>query len=184
MDNRDAGVHSQHRAWDPVALPPHRWLLEGATVGFVGGAAVALWFLLLDALTRVPLYTPAALGSVLFFGATGPQEVHRTVATIGGYTIVHFGVFVALGALFTWMVDRVQSTPRQWLIMVLAFILLDGLFAGTVAMIGEWAIQSIGVWAVAIGNLVAVVVMGAMVWLTHPQLRRQFAAHAPVHTSV
>jgi len=58
---------------------------------------------------------------VLFFGATGPEEVHRTFATIGGYTLIHFAVFATLGALFTWMVDKVQSTPRQWLIMLLAF---------------------------------------------------------------
>ena len=184
MAYKDTDVHSQHRSWDPVALPPHRWLPEGVAVGFVGGAAVALWFLILDALTRTPLYTPAALGSVLFFGANGPAEMHRTLGTIGGYTIVHFAVFAALGALFTWMVDKVQSTPRQWLIMLLAFILLDGLFAGTVAVLGEWVIQSIGVWAVAIGNLVAVGIMAAMVWATHPQLRRQVTASAPIQTSV
>jgi hypothetical protein len=120
---------------------------------------------------------------LLFFGATGPADIRRTFAVIGGYTILHFAVFMALGALFVWMVDRVQSAPRRWLMMVLAFILLDGLFAGTIAMLGEWVIASIGVWAIVVGNVVAVLAMGAMIWATHPELRHQLVDRT-VHTTV
>jgi len=112
----------------------------------------------------------AALGSVLFFGAAGPEEIRRTVPVVAGYTLLHFAVFLALGALFSWMVDKVESAPRRWLMMLLSFILLDGLFAGTVAMIGEWVIASIGVWAIIVGNVVAVLAMGATLWATHPEL--------------
>ena len=171
MADRDGNVHSQHRSWDPVALPPHGWLGGGLAVGLVGGAAVALWFLVLDILTRVPLDTPAALGSGLFFGAAGPEEIRRTVPVIAVYTLLHFAVFLALGALFSWMVDKVESAPRRWLMMLMSFILLDGLFAGTMAMIGEWVIASIGVWAIIVGNVVAVLAMGATLWATHPELR-------------
>ncbi|MBI4503854.1 MAG: hypothetical protein HY700_22165 [Gemmatimonadetes bacterium] len=183
MANRDANVHAQHRAWDPVALPPHGWLPGGLAVGLVGGAAVALWFLILDTLTRAPLYTPAALGSVFFFGANGPEEIRRTFPVIAGYTVLHFAVFMVLGALFSWMVDKVQSAPRRWLMMLMTFILLDGLFAGTLAMIGEWVIASIGVWAIIVGNVVAVLAMGATLWATHPELRHRLVGTA-VQTTV
>jgi hypothetical protein len=144
---------------------------------------VALWFLILDSLTRAPLYTPAALGSVLFYGAAGPEEIRRNLATIGGYTAIHFAVFMALGALFVWMVDKVQSAPRRWLIALMAFILLDGLFAGTLMMVGEWVIASLGVWAVAVANIVAVALMAVMVWTTHPVLRSELS-HKPAQTTV
>src|SRR5690349_7915537 len=89
------------------ASPRHRWLTEGIGVGMLGGAAVAIWFLILDLLTRSALYTPAALGSAVFHGAQGPSEIQRNFATIGSYTILHFGIFVLLGMLFVWMVDHV-----------------------------------------------------------------------------
>src|SRR5262249_49790896 len=133
-----------------VAPMPHRWLPEGIGVGVLGGAAVALWFLVLDVIVRSPLYTPAALGSAFFFGAQGPEEVQRTFATVGGYTMLHFAVFMALGAIFTWIADKVESVPRRWLIALLALIIMDGLFAGTVMMFGEWVIESVGVWAIAV----------------------------------
>jgi hypothetical protein len=157
-------------------------LPEGLAVGLVAGGVVALWFLILDVLMRTALYTPAALGSVLFFGATGPAEIRRTFAVIGGYTVLHFVIFMVLGSVFVWMVHKVQSAPRRWLMIVLAFILVDGLFTGTLAMLGEWVISSVGVWAIIVGNLVSVLAMGGMVWATHPQLRH--LSDNAVHTTV
>src|SRR4051812_1249678 len=122
------------------AAPRHRWLTEGIGVGFFAGVAVAIWFLILDLLTRTAFFTPAALGSAFFNGAQGPADVQKTFATIGGYTIVHFIVFITIGALFVWMVDRVQSRPRQWLIAIMAFILLDGLFVSTIAVVAIWVL--------------------------------------------
>jgi hypothetical protein len=183
MVQQGVDVHSQHRPWDPIALPPHRWLPEGIAVGLVGGAGVALWFLILDFVSRTPFYTPAALGSVLFYGAEGPQEIHRTFGTIWGYTVVHFVAFMALGALFVWMVDKVQNVPSRWLMVLMSFILLDGLFAGTLMMVGQWVISSLGVWAVAVANVVAVVLMAMITWRTRPALRAEFS-HRPARTTV
>jgi len=164
------------------AEPRHHWLTEGIGVGVLGGAAVALWFLVLDMLTRSALYTPAALGSAVFHGAQGPAEIQKNFATIGSYTMLHFAVFIVLGVLFVWMVDRVQSNPRRWLIVMLAFILLDGLFVGTVAMFGVWVLESVGMWAIVVGNVIAILTMGGTLWATHPQMRHM--VHKPVQPAV
>ena len=152
------------------ARVPHLWVSEGIGVGVLGGAGVAIWFLILDMVTREPLYTPAALGSVFFFGAEGPQEIQRNFTTIGGYTILHFAAFMLMGMIFTFMVEKVQAGPHRWLIALMAFILLDGLFAGTIAALGAWVIASIGMWAIIVGNLIAIFIMAAALWKTHPRL--------------
>jgi len=162
---------------------PHPWVMEGIGVGVLGGAAVALWFLILDTIQHKPFFTPAALGSLLFYGAQGTADVRRDFATIGSYTLIHFAAFIGLGMLFLWMVEKVRWWPQQWLIAVLAFILIDGLFAGTIAMFGVWVLESIGMWAIMIANLVAIAVMGGAVWATHPELR-DLAHHKPIHTAV
>jgi hypothetical protein len=148
----------------------------------LGGAGVAVWFAILDLIMREPLYTPAALGSVFFFGAEGPQEVQRNFTTVGGYTFVHFAAFILMGMIFTFMVEKVQRGPHRWLIALMAFILLDGLFAGTVAALGAWVIAALGVWAIIVGNLIAIAIMAGAVWKTHPRLHD--LAGKPVQTVV
>jgi len=164
--DRDTQINGLPRG----ARVPHRWISEGIGVGVLGGAGVAVWFFVLDLIIRQPFFTPAALGSVFFFGAEGPQEVQRNFTTIGGYTIAHFAAFIVMGIIFTFMVDRVQSGPHRWLIALMAFILLDGLFAGTVAALGAWVIASIGTWAIIVGNVIAIAIMATAVWKTHPRL--------------
>jgi hypothetical protein len=36
--------------------------LDGVIAGLVGAATIAIWFLFMDAVTRLPLYTPSVLG--------------------------------------------------------------------------------------------------------------------------
>ena len=45
-----------------------------------------LWFFVADLARRPAFYTPGALGSALFFGARGTDEVRITVETVLGYT--------------------------------------------------------------------------------------------------
>jgi hypothetical protein len=35
---------------------------DGAVAGLLGAAVIAIWFLFMDAVTRLPLYTPTVLG--------------------------------------------------------------------------------------------------------------------------
>ena len=47
-----------------------RLTAEGITAGIIGGATIALWFLVLDSLHGHPLYTPSLLGTAIFRPAT------------------------------------------------------------------------------------------------------------------
>ena len=55
----------------------NRILREGFVGGCIGAAAVATWFLLVDTIGGRPFFTPAMLGSAVFFG---PLVIHGSDA--------------------------------------------------------------------------------------------------------
>ncbi|HEV8613775.1 MAG TPA: hypothetical protein VGQ73_09690, partial [Gemmatimonadales bacterium] len=83
-----AYLHRATHAETPLGLAVLReyplWA-KGLVTGLVGAGAVALFFLVLDILKSRPFYTPAALGSLAFFGAASPSEVRVDVVVIAAY---------------------------------------------------------------------------------------------------
>ncbi len=45
---------------------------------------------------------------------------------------------------------------------------------GTLGVTGHWVLGSLRWWAIGVGNLFAVIAMGAWLWHSHPKLRHQF----------
>jgi hypothetical protein len=181
-----AYLHRATRAETPLGLGvlrEHPLLVRGLITGLIGAAAVALWFLVLDIARGRPFFTPAALGSLLFFGAQSPAEVRVDVATIAGYTVVHLAAFAIVGIVLEWSAVRLERAPGMWLMALLTLIILEGLFIGTVGGLSGWVLGALGVWAIIIANLAAVAAMGAWLWVSHPRLRRQ-ALDEPVQTRV
>ncbi|MBW3552819.1 MAG: hypothetical protein KY466_04880 [Gemmatimonadetes bacterium] len=167
----------------PAVLRGHPLLTAGIVTGLVGGFAVAVWFLILDTFAGRPLYTPAALGSLVFLGASGPGEVQLSAAVIAGYTVLHFAVFAVAGLALTWVARQLERTPAFWLIAFMAFVILEGVFLGGALALGAWVLGAVGVWAVGVGNVVAVASMAGWLWGMRPELRRQFRA-VPANTRV
>jgi hypothetical protein len=157
--------------------------LKGLVTGLVGAGAVALFFFVLDVLKGRPFYTPAALGSLLFLGATSPIEVHVGVTVIAAYTLFHLALFAGMGVVLEWSARRLERAPGMWLVALLAFITLEALFIGTLSPLSGWVLGGLGYWAVSAANLIAVAAMGSWVWATHPRLRRELTDR-PVQTQV
>ena len=59
----------------PAALDAAALYQEGMIAGILGAAAVAVWFLLLDALAGRPFWTPTVLGTALFRRGAGLDAV-------------------------------------------------------------------------------------------------------------
>ena len=157
----------------PEVLRHHRLLTEGLITGLYGAAGVAVWFLILDSLIRLPFFTPAALGSFLFLGASSPQEVRISFGIVAAYTMAHLIAFGLAGLVLAWSAERLERTPGMWLIWVLAFIVAEGLFLATAVTSGAWVMGTIGWWAVGVGNLVGIAAMAWRVRKTHPHLEEQ-----------
>lgn len=166
-----------------AVLKGHPLLVQGIVTGLWGAGAVALWFFTVDVISSLPFYTPAALGSALFLGATNAGEVQVNAGIIGAYTFVHISAFAAVGVAFVWVAERIERAPGLWLLALMSFIVVEGLFVATAGVVSEWVLGSLGWWAVGIGNLVGVATMGWRVWVTHPALKEKLV-HQAVTTQV
>lgn len=146
---------------------------EGFIAGLIGATAVAIWFLIVDAIAGSLLYTPAALGSALFFGATSPAQVQVDFGTIAGYTLLHYTAFVIVGIVAAAVVHSSEKSPPLVLAGLLVFVTTEALFVGLVALAANWILGTLAWWAVAVGNVVGAVAMGLYLWNAHPMLHHR-----------
>ncbi|MGH7645066.1 MAG: hypothetical protein ACREMR_05725 [Gemmatimonadales bacterium] len=161
------------RPFGPAALRSHPWLARGLVIGLVGAAAVAVWFLALDLVAGRPFRTPAALGSALLLGASGPSEIEVNLGVVATYTVVHLAAFWAAGVAFVALAEQLERTPGLVQLVVMGGIVLEGLVVGTMAVGAQWVLGVLGWWAVVVGNALAVLTMGWLVWRSHPALRQK-----------
>jgi len=141
------GVEGRHAA---------RAILEdGVLSGIMGAAAVAVWFLVLDAVRGQPFFTPSLLGNVLFLGK-GVQEVTSVSAVmVFAYTGLHGLLFLGSGILITWMFSQVERNPQFGLVLVLIFLLFQSVIFGFEVTLVPNLVGALGAWAVVIANLLA-----------------------------
>lgn len=170
-------LYLNRAAWreHPVGLEvldPYPGFRRGLAAGLLGAAAVAVWFFALDLAAGRPYFTPAALGSALFLGATRPEEVRLSLGIVAAYTTVHLCAFLLVGLLFEWVAGTVERTPALWIVFALGFIVMEAVFVPAAGLAGAWVMRELSWWAVGIGNLVSVAVMGWWTWRGHPSLRR------------
>ncbi len=159
-------------------LDAHVMLTEGLAVGLVGAVVVAFWFLIVDVVTSTPFYTPAALGSALLLGAGSPLEVQVNAGIVAAYTFVHLTAFGVVGVAFAWAAERITRAPGLWMVALMAFIVVEGLFIGAAGAVSEWVLGTLGWVAVGVGNLLAVGAMGLWLWRAHPTLRDRLGEEA------
>jgi hypothetical protein len=162
-------------SWGEI-LRRHRIVREAVYSGLLGAGAVAVWFLVFDLATRGALFTPGALGSALFYGARGPAEVQITATTVLGYTLIHVIGFIAVGFLAASLLVLSLREPSLLGAFMLIFVTLEAVLIGWLAVFATWILSSLGWWSVAVGNIVAAVVMGWYLWRAHPEVRTQLGA--------
>lgn len=155
----------------PAVLGRYPVLTEGLVTGLIGAGAVALWFLVVDLLAGRAFFTPAALGSALFLGASSAAEVQVTAGMVSLYTLVHVAAFWVAGSVLVLAARQVERQPALTLVVVLAFVVLEAVFLPMVGLLGEWVMGDLSWWASGVGNLLAVLGMGWWVWAHHPRLR-------------
>jgi hypothetical protein len=150
----------------------HSTIREGVIAGGLGALAVALWFLLVDGIAGRALHTPALLGAMVLrapdpvAAAEGPNRLAYTAF----YTPIHFFLFALFGVLVLALMHRAKKTPSLLMLALLLFAIFEGGFTGLVAMLEQTALGELAWYQVAIGNLIAVIVMGWYVWRRHPDV--------------
>ena len=154
-----------------------RLFREGFVAGLIGAGCVALWFLIVDTAAGQPLYTPAMLGSAVFWGLRDPTAVRVAFPAVIGYTLLHlvaFGCVGVVAAALAALVDR--SPPTLFLVFVL-FAAFEVGFYILVALLAQPLLGGLAWTNVAISNLLAAGAMGFYLYRAHPHIREALALH-------
>jgi hypothetical protein len=146
---------------------------EGFIAGFLGATSIAIWFLIVDAIEGRPFFTPTVLGIGLL-SVFGPRGDEGVVAQVIAYTIFHYGMFLGIGVLVSYIVHRAEKDDTVLAVALILFVALEVGFYGLVAVLSQARqLGSLAWYQVLVGNLIAAATMGTYIWRTHPELRRE-----------
>jgi uncharacterized membrane protein YphA (DoxX/SURF4 family) len=170
---RNAGVVRERRA--AFHARPHRTLYDGMLAGLVGAAVIALWFLVIDTIDGRPLFTPATLGRGML-GAFAPGQQDASVGTlVSAYTVFHVLAFVVVGLIAAFVAEVAEREPSILFGFLLLFAVVEVGIYVLVAILDVATPLGSHAWLpIMVGNLIAVVTMGAVFWRRRPALREQF----------
>lgn len=152
--------------------PAHSTIREGVIAGELGALAVALWFLLVDGIAGRALHTPALLGATVLrtpdpiAASEGPNRLMLAAL----YTPIHFILFALFGVLVVFLMHSARNQPSLLMLAVVLFAIFELGFTGLVAILGQLALGDLAWYQVAVGNLIAVLVMGWYIWRRHPDV--------------
>jgi len=152
----DARVHASQVAED------------GFFCGVLGAAIVAACYLVLDALAGRPLYTPALLGSLLFKSGADVSHLAILPSIVAWYTAVHFLAFLGLGMVASWLAAQFERFPAVGIAMLFLFVIFETAFIIFAVAVGKNLLGSLGLWTIAVANLLAALTMAAFLWWRHP----------------
>jgi hypothetical protein len=132
-----------------------------------GSAAVALMFLVIDALRGDPFLTPSLMGSTVLLGLEPSRDLPVRLDMVALYSVVHYLAFAALGTAATLLANRLEGLRRS--AFALPALLLGVLMAGE--LIADWALfpglsRAVGLGWVTAANVVAAGVMGRFIRIT------------------
>lgn len=131
---------------------------RGAVAGLIAAAAVAVFFMVLDAIVGEPMRTPTYLaGQVLGMG--------EGAGAVALYTVLHFLVFTLIGVFIAALLERTRIPPVILLGFVVGVLLFDLVFYLTLVVRGVDILEYLGWPAFLAGNLVGgLALMGWLDW--------------------
>ena len=144
---------------------------DGVAAGLIGASAVALWFLVVDAALREPLFTPSLVASTLLRGIPATADHAVDLSMVAAFTALHSLAFIAFGIAASWLVDRFQRTPDLPLISIGLFLALEGGFVTVTKLVVPDVAAVIGHGFIVAGNVFAALGMGFYLhdWQRHPE---------------
>src|SRR5688572_6838010 len=135
---------------------PSHTVMRGAIAGILGALAIAAWFLIIDLIEQQPLRTPLFVGASLL----GREPVDASGALLAMYSALHFAVFIGVGIVVAWLLEKSETPPHFLLGLVLGFLLFDLVFYLSRVMTGIDVVTALGWPEVLAGNLIAGIEIG------------------------
>lgn len=153
-----------------------RWVdvvREGVLAGVLGGAVVAVWFLIYDSVSLQPLRTPNLLGATVLQGLREAERLVPRLDVVVGYTVFHFAVFAVFGIVVAALLLAAEREPRVLLVLFVLFLCFQLFFFGFLQALDVHLAGALPWWNIAIGNLLASVAMVTYFFLGHRSLGAQ-----------
>jgi hypothetical protein len=148
-----------------------RVIADGVMAGLIGGAIIAIWFFIFDAVNGHPLQTPALLAASLLHGSRNPVQLTGMAWTlVGEYTAVHFAVFAVLGAIGALLIDASERHSELFGTLLIFTIAFEVFFIALLMLVGPAAEAARPWWKVIAGNLMATTGMLAFFFWRQPVL--------------
>ena len=151
---------------------PRSIVREGTVAGLIGAATVAAWFLLVDVIAGRPFFTPAVLGSAVFFGLHDSTMVTISFQTVLAYTSLHILAFAVVGIVVAGILKEAERSPGVLWLALEFFIVFEFGFYAVVALVFVPLLAELAWFNVAIGNLISAGGMGYYFVRIHPMLRK------------
>jgi hypothetical protein len=159
---------------------PGDLILQGMAAGLVGYVTIALFFLIADPIGGRPLfYTPALLGSALFYGLADPAGLAIGPGPVLAYNGLHFLVFLLLGFVAAWLARLSERLPVGWVLALNLTVYLLFHVLGAFVFFTESIRAAIPLGSVVGATVLAVGAMTTYILWAHPRLRRELAADEP-----
>jgi hypothetical protein len=143
---------------------------EGVTAGVVGAVTVAIWFMIYDFAAGAMLRTPAMLGAMIFDGSGPLDTVKISMPLVLGYTILHFGAFIAFGMALAILLAASEWEPFMALLALLMLAIFEVFFVGFVSLLDSSALEMLGWWKIVAGNILALIAMSTYFLRGHRHL--------------
>jgi hypothetical protein len=144
---------------------------DGVSAGLIGASAVALWFLIVDAALREPLFTPSLVASAVLKGVPATADHAIELSMVAAFTALHSLAFIAFGVAAAWLVDQFRRTPDLPLISIGLFLALEGGFVIATKLFVPDVAEVIGHGFIVAGNVFAALGMAFYLhdWQRHPE---------------
>jgi hypothetical protein len=150
----------------------HSILSEATDAGFLGAAAVALWFLIHDTVRGRPLMTPSVLGQLFLIGNPHPVTSSIDFGAMIMYTVVHFIAFLLMGLVVAALVRISIEDPIARFGLLVLFVVFELCSYVILRVVSDEVSALFPLWTVAGANLLASIVMGAYFWFKYPELKQ------------
>lgn len=147
-------------------------LEDGFFCGVIGAAVVALWYLVLDSIAGRPLFTPSLLGSLLFQKGAQLSNITVQPSIVAWYSAVHALTFLIVGMIAAWLAAQFEKFPAVGIAILFLFVIFWTAFFVLALAVGKTFLGTLGLWTVAVANLLAAAAMTAYLWWKHPSAVR------------
>lgn len=155
----------------------HSVLREGLVSGLIGYAVVIVVVAAADLFASRPLFfTPALLGSYLFFDVRHPTDVVIWAGPVLAYNGVHLLIFLLFGSFMAALAALADRGQQMWYVAANIFLIVVLHVVGIPILFDPYVGRALSIVTVIIATSTASVGMAFYLWRAHVSAHLRYYA--------